>query len=103
VTDHQYIQEFIANEQLRDWAWFLTTAVPSLSANGAIQCIQLVQALAPSGGPTFGLLLQSQALRQQIMLAATSSPSKAPEINPHAMAQLAQVLNAHIDTSIESH
>ena len=96
------LQAVAADQLLLQRAWFLAVLAPTLSANGAIQCIKLAQRLVP-GGQYFRRLLQDQSLRQQIMMAATSTPSKAPEIGPHAMGQLSKAVDTGVESSLEQH
>jgi hypothetical protein len=90
--------EVVTDEQIGEWSRFLLSLLPTLSAHGAIQCIQLAQMNAPSG-PSFGLLFQSVHARQQITMATTSSPCRAPAIHPHAMAQLSHILRVSLGKS----
>ena len=86
------VSEAVADEQLRAWAQFLMQLVPTLSAHGAIQCIQLVKRFARPGQPTFGALLQSQEMRHKVLMHVASS--NASEIHPFAMHQLSLALEA---------
>jgi hypothetical protein len=90
--------DVVTDEQIGEWSRFLLSLLPTLSAHGAIQCIQLAQQIAPSG-PSFGLLFQSAHARQQIAMATTSNPCRAPAIHPHTMAQLSHILRASLGKS----
>jgi hypothetical protein len=90
--------EVVADEQIGEWSRFLLSLLPILSAHGAIQCIQLAQQIAPSG-LSFGLLFQSVHARQQITMATTSIPCRAPAVHPHAMAQLSHILRVSLGKS----
>jgi hypothetical protein len=88
----------LADTRIREWSRFLLSLLPTLCVHGAIQCIQLTQQMGHSG-PSFGLLFQSAQVRQQIMLAATSNPCRAPAVHPHAMGQLSHILRVSIGKS----
>jgi hypothetical protein len=90
--------DVVTDEQIGEWSRFLLSLLPTLSAHGAIQCIQLAQQIA-SSGPSFGLLFQSVHARQQITTATTSNPCRAPAIHPHAMAQLSHILRVSLGKS----
>jgi hypothetical protein len=90
--------DVVTDEQIGEWSRFLLSLLPTLSAHGAIQCIQLAQQIAPSG-PSFGLLFQSVHARRQITMATTSNPCRAPAIHPHAMAQLSHILRVSLGKS----
>lgn len=90
------IENYLENTQFCQQACFLRRLVPSLSGNGAIQCLILARALTSPAESSFSTILTSKAMREQIMLAATSSPSRAPEINPECMNQLSVLVSAKI-------
>jgi hypothetical protein len=87
-----------SDEQIGEWSRFLLSLLPTLSAHGAIQCIQIAQQIAPSE-TSFGLLFQSVHARQQITMATTSNPCRASAIHPHAMAQLSHILRVSLGKS----
>lgn len=88
--------EMMANDtRTRERARFLLSLVPTLSAAGSFQCLQLTKKLEPHS-PPFRLLMQSAPLRQRIMIAATSSSEQAAEIHPGAMEQLSRVLQVRL-------
>jgi hypothetical protein len=84
------VVEGAAEEHLRERARFLLSLLPVLSANGAIQVLQLAHSFLPHG-PSFRMLFQNKLLRQQIILSATSD---ATEIHPYALVQLSRILDA---------
>ena len=84
--------EFLEDEQTREWAWFLAKLLPIISANGAIQCMYLVKAISPGQSP-IGTLFRSDVVRQKVQMNVTSVPSRAPEIHPYAMQQLEHIIS----------
>ena len=86
----------VKNQDFCERLRLILSLVPSLSANGAMQCAQLAQTIAPNTD-FYELLMQSQQFRREIMTATTCSPSKAPEVHPEAMVQLSLALRAPLD------
>ena len=88
-------EDFLENTHFCQQACFLRRLVPSLSGNGAIQCLKLAHALT-SADCSFSLILTSKAMREQIIRAVTSSPSRAPEISPDCMNQLSVLVSTRV-------
>ncbi len=70
----KHVYEDLQNAQFCQQACFLQRLLPSMSGNGAIQCLKLARAITSPADPYFSAMLTNTAIRQQIMMAATSSP-----------------------------
>lgn len=75
-------------------AKFLLELVPTLTGRGAIQCLLAAKALTSPCNQSFLILMQSEALRREIMVQASKEPSKLPDIHPKALPQLQEATTA---------
>lgn len=76
-------------------ARFLLSLVSTMSVRGAIQSMSTANELCGATKSGFADMLSSERIRQQLSLRATSTPSKAPDVNPMSMVQLSQKARAH--------
>jgi hypothetical protein len=88
--------EDLQNAQFCQQACLLRKLLPSMSGNGAIQCLTLARAITSPEDPYFSLMLTNKSMREQITMAVVSSPSQAPELSPLCMNQLTVLASANI-------
>jgi len=91
------IAPLLHNKRAFDMTWFLVQAVPIFTVFGAVQCLELAYNIVGASRRPFGELLRNPQLRQQIVMASSSNPSKAPEIHPLAMTQLTAILKVRFE------
>lgn len=86
LEDQRNLFSFVDNCRLQEQLRFLVSLLPLLTALGACQLLRLHR---------LPILLTQPRIRQQVMMAAGASPSRAREVHPLAMMQLSQCLRAY--------